>query len=155
MSADDRLAILDAIARYAHAWDERDAETYADSFTADAVFESYISREAGAPLIHHESRAEILTWARERAAALREKATRHSPGLTVFDELTAGAARTRTLLLESVQQLGEETPWLTNTGVYRDEWRKTSAGWKLARRTITHDRSQPGRPFDGPRPPGA
>ncbi len=152
MSADDRLAILDAIARYAHAWDDRDAETYAASFTADAVFESYISLEGSTPLIHHEGRAAILAWARERAAALAEKRTRHTPGSTVFDELTADAARTRTLLLESVLQPGDETPWLTNSGVYLDEWRKTTDGWKLARRSITHDRSRPARPFDGPRP---
>ena len=153
MTAADRLAILDAIARYAHAWDDRDPEAYAASFTADAVFESYISRLGSAPQIHHEGRAAILAWARELAAALADKRTRHTPGSTVFDELGADAARTRTLLLESVLQPGDDTPWLTNNGVYVDEWRKTPDGWKLARRTITHDRSQPARPFDGPRPP--
>ena len=152
MTAAVRLAILDAIARYAHAWDDRDPEAYAASFTTDAVFESRISGPGGAPQIQHQGRAAILAWARERAAALSDKRTRHTPGSTVFDELTSSAARTRTLLLESVLRPGDETPWLTNTGVYLDEWRKTPDGWRLASRTITHDRTQPARPFDGPRP---
>lgn len=152
MSVQSRLAILDVISRYAHAWDDRDPDTYADTFTIDAIFESYISQPEEVPVVRHEGRVAILAWARDRAADLTSKCTRHSPGVTVFDRLTPTVARTRTLLLESVLQPGDETPWLTNTGVYLDDWRNTSDGWKLSHRIITHDRSQRARPFDSPRP---
>ena len=56
MNVDDRLAILDQIARDSYAWDGRDADAYAALFTADGVFEVFAAaREepstpaAGAP----------------------------------------------------------------------------------------------------------
>jgi hypothetical protein len=66
---------------------------------------------------------------------------------TTFDELTADAARTRTMLINTVQRPSDRTPVLMNTGVYHDEWRKTPEGWKLARRAIHHDRHQEGTPY--------
>lgn len=95
MTAAGCLAILAAIARYAHAWDDRDPEAHAASFTADAVFESQISGPGGAPQIRHEGRPAILAWARERAAALSDKRSRHTPGSTVFDELSPNVAAAR------------------------------------------------------------
>lgn len=152
MSVDDRLAILDVIARYAHAWDDRDAETYADCYTDDAVFEAYIA-DQGDPLIHWESRDAILKWATAaHGGHLVGRATRHMPNGTVFDELTNETARTRTMLLETVLRPEDTRPWLTNTGVYEDEWRRTPDGWRLSKRVIVHDRRQPARPMDAPRP---
>lgn len=150
--ASDRLAIIDVIARYAHAWDDRDAETYADCYTDDAVFESYI-RGDPSPHLHYESRVAIDEWARAaHAGHLVGKVTRHRPHSTVFDELTPERARTRTMLLETVYREGDGAPWITNTGVYLDEWRRTPKGWRLAYRAIHHDRSYASRPMDGEKP---
>ena len=150
-SIEDRLAILDAIARYAHAWDDRDADTYADCFTDDAVFEAYIASDPE-PHIRKVTKATILEWARgAHAGHLADRATKHTPNGTVFDELGPDAARTRTMLLETVMRPEDGRPWLTNTGVYVDAWRRTPEGWKLARREMHHDRSQAPRPMDSPR----
>jgi hypothetical protein len=62
MSVEDRLAILDVIARYALAWDGRDAEAYAACFTDDAVFEDWI-KGRDEPLNRLETREAIGAWA--------------------------------------------------------------------------------------------
>ena len=145
MSADDRLAILDGIARYSYAWDGKDADAYAALFTEDAVFEVFAGGDE--PVIHNEGRAAIHAWARATHTGERpglrhhppDEQTRHNQSGTVFDELGADAARTRTMLLSARQSPGDAIPIPSTTGVYRDEWRRTPAGWHLARRTLHID----------------
>ena len=50
MSADDRLEIMEMVARYAYAWDEKNAHAYAACFTDDAEFEVYTRGPRGARL---------------------------------------------------------------------------------------------------------
>ena len=145
MGSGDRLAILDRIGRYSYAWDGRDAEAYAALFTPDGVFEVYAG--GGEPVIRNEGREAIRAWARAIHAGddpgLRRRAegeqSRHHQSGTVFDELGPDAARTRTMLLSTAQAPGDAVPRPSTTGVYRDEWRRTPEGWRLARRTLRMD----------------
>ena len=145
--ADDRLAILDAVARYAHAWDDKDARAYAACFAEDGLLEVWI-RGRDEPVIREQGRAAIERWAarthRGELPGLRPpdaaERTRHAPGGTVFDALEADAARTRTMLFETRVAGGASAPAPQVAGVYDDGWRRTAAGWLIARRVLRMDR---------------
>jgi 3-phenylpropionate/cinnamic acid dioxygenase small subunit len=147
MNVEDRLAILDMIGRYTYAWDERDPDAYANIFAEDGVFEVYFG--AGPePAVQNSSRAEIFRWVSARHAAMEADGiqTRHHMVNIVFDELTADTARTRTTLMETNRRPEDIVPWVAGGGVYRDEWRKTPEGWRIAKRAIHNDRADAIRP---------
>lgn len=140
MTAEDRLDILDQIGRYSYAADDRDAEGMAARFTADGVFER---REIGSdgPVFRAAGRAALLGWATEVIASRGDGVlTRHHQRATVFDELEAETARTRTMLLLTRFAPGDRHPRTVLSGVYRDEWRRTDEGWRIARRVADLDR---------------
>ncbi len=141
---DDRLAIQEVIAQYAYTYDAGDADGFAALFTEDAVWEMLASG-ATRPDVRLESRAAIREWAAHR---LRERAGRftscHHQSGVVFDELTADAARTRTMVLVTHQGAGDAAPHPTDSAVYHDRWRRTPAGWRLTHRTVRRDGGSPG-----------
>jgi len=139
MSAEDRLAIIETIARYSHAWGEGDTDRWIDVFTDDAVFEVR-ARDAAAPHTRHAGRDALYAWAKERHASREgnENIRPMNTG-TVFEELTGTTARTRTMLLQT-QRAGEwRGPSLNVSGIYTDDWRKTADGWRLAYRRLQLD----------------
>lgn len=137
MSADDRLAILDAIQRYSHAIDGRDAEAYAALFAEHGVFE-VTSTTRPQPFIHAAGRDGIRDWVTATMERWGAAQTRHHQCCTVFDALADGAARTRTMLLESRVHPGEQAAPHTQ-GVYTDEWVRAADGWRIARRALRLD----------------
>ena len=132
----DRLAILEQIARYSYAWDDRDLEAYVALFTGDAAF--VVDPELpGGPSVNATGHEAIRTWARERMDARKPGVqVRHHQSGTLFDELGEDQARTRTMLLTSRVGPDGEPP---GSGVYYDEWRRTAEGWRFAKRTLRHD----------------
>lgn len=143
MSIEDRLMILETIARYSYAYDGKDADAFAALFTEDGVWELY---ETGGttPALRIETQAGIRAWVAGLQQRLGEIQTRHFQSGTVFDELTPTTARTRTMLLVSHQQGADRTPFLTRSGVYHDEWLKIPDGWRMTRRALHHDRRPAG-----------
>ncbi len=53
-----------------------------------------------------------------------------------FDELTSDSARTRVMLILTVQGADESSARIPTTGVYHDRWTKTREGWRLAYRAL-------------------
>jgi ketosteroid isomerase-like protein len=151
MNVDDRLSILERIGEYSQAWDGRDSQRYALLFTEDGVFEIF-TLASERPVTRQESRAAILAWARAiHDGAEPEVQRRHHQSGTVFDELTPDTSRTRTMVV-STRAIPGEPPHVSATGVYHDEWRKTSEGWRIARRSFRSDRRDarpPGVPREG------
>ena len=139
MQIEDRLALQEQIARYSYAWDERDLDGYVALFAEDAIFE--VDPELpGGPSVHRRGREEIRSWAEERMAARSpDVQVRHHQSGTVFEELGADHARTRTMLLTSRVGPGGQPP---SSGIYYDEWQRTPEGWRVARRTLRHDFAQ-------------
>ena len=140
MTADDRLAILEQIGRYSYAADDRDVEGMVGLFTGDGVFER---REIGSdgPVYAVAGREALRRWAAEAFGSLPEGVlTRHHQRATVFDELGADAARTRTMFLLTSIAPGDRHPRTVSSGVNRDEWRRTADGWRIARRVADADR---------------
>src|SRR5262245_16336611 len=119
MSVEDRLAIQEAMARYAHAYDGGDAAAFADVFTDDGVFE--IVLPDGDLAVRLRAHDEIVDWASRRLLERRGRFTsRHHQSGILFDELTSTSATTRTTVLVTHHHAGEPAPRLTTTGVYRD-----------------------------------
>ena len=132
----DRLAILEQIARYSYAWDDRDLEAYIALFVEDAAF--VVDPELpGGPSVNATGHEAIRAWARERMDARKPGVqVRHHQTGTLFDELGEDQARTRTMLLTSRVGPDGEPP---GSGIYYDEWRRTAEGWRFAKRTLRHD----------------
>jgi len=135
-SIEDRLAILELIGRYSHTADGSDPEAYAGVFTADGVFHG----RAGQP-------DEIILKGRDKLRAFHHRAmqqrtarqTRHHQSTTIFLELTAVRALTRTYLLTTAGSLGDSPPMTGLTSIYEDEMIKTLEGWRIAYRKIYPD----------------
>ena len=138
MSVEDRLAILEMIGHYSRTYDGKDADGYAELFTEDAVFEVYAGREK--PLLHCGSREAIREWARALHEEMPEGyQSRHHQTGTIFEALGPDSARTTTMLLGTRRYPGDESPRVSGTGIYHDEWRKTPDGWRFARREVHMD----------------
>lgn len=140
MSIEEKLAIHEMIARYSYAYDGKDAEGFANLFVEDGVFEIFVPGKTG-PSVRLQSRREIREWAAQRLQEREGRFTsRHYQSGVLFDELTAQAARTRTMVLVTHQGVTEAAPRPTASGVYHDQWRKTHEGWRLAHRAAHVDR---------------
>ena len=138
MSADDRLAIIEAIQRYSYAVDSRDATAYTALFSIRGVFE-VTSVAHPEPFIHAEGHDGILEWVEPTMERWGDAQTRHNQCCTVFDELTADTARTRTMLLESRMLPDRQIPRPWTQGVYTDDWVREPDGWRITRRALHLD----------------
>ena len=136
----DRLEIAEVIAKYSYAADFSDPDAFAALFVEDGIFEFYI-RDAKEPYERRVSREVIRAKQESRKESKRIsgiKTAHHQSGL-IFIELTADTARTQNMLLHTVQGADETVPRITSSATYFDNWRKTSDGWRIAKRVIRFD----------------
>lgn len=137
-AAADMLEIRHIIAQYSYTFDSRNAEGWSRLFTEDAVWE-FIGGLSPEPMIRLEGRDQILAWARMRHGEIPENINsyHHQSGIS-FEALTPDTARTRVMVLISAHDRTETPPRINITlaGVYHDEWRKTSEGWRFSRRIL-------------------
>jgi uncharacterized protein (TIGR02246 family) len=139
VSIEDKLAIHEVIAQYAHTWEAKDAEGFASLFTEDAVWESFAPGDTQ-PRFRAESRASIRAWATQSHHERPQgRYVRHHQSSTWFEALTTEAARTQTIGLVTMRDATDAAPRLTHSGVYHDQWRKTPEGWRFVRRTFHWD----------------
>jgi hypothetical protein len=142
MNLEDTFAINEVIANYSYTWDSADPDGWANIFTDDAVWESY-HKGAVDPETRVVSRAALRKFAADRFGRRNGEQSRHYQTGTVFLELTAETARTRTMVAVALLPAGEITANINWTGIYIDDWRKTENGWKITRRALHHDRTPP------------
>jgi len=140
--AEDRLEILDLLARYSHAADDGAPEDYADCFTPDGAFHGRVGM---ADEVRIEGRAALLRFAAAARARRSEVQNRHIQTNTMFVEQTPARAHTRTYLLV-MQARGDQPPTPGLTSVYEDEIVKTEQGWRIALRRALSDRKGVLRP---------
>ena len=134
----DRVAIEEMIAQYAYRWDAKDAAGFADLFTEDAVIERWALGELKDRL---EGRDALLAYAHaSHAGRLADRQTRHHMSGIVFIELTANSALTENMVLITHQTAADPPPRIASSGVYRNTWRKSAQGWRIAKRALFVDR---------------
>jgi uncharacterized protein (TIGR02246 family) len=126
----DELEIRNVLARVAHHSDMGDLDDYGAQFTDDARWIM-----AGAPSRH--GRAEI-----QAAGAARRAEGVTGPGSNTRHVISTVAVTVDgdAAVAESYWQFYGETatsPVLRSMGHYRDTFRRTADGWRLARREIT------------------
>jgi 3-phenylpropionate/cinnamic acid dioxygenase small subunit len=126
----DDLEVRDAVARIAQLSDEGALEEYIALFTEDAVW------DGGAAFGVRKGHADILAGARERRGAGTSGPGSHNRHVitTSAVQVQGDSAQVRSYFLFYVEC--DKSPAVRVVGVYQDEFRRTPAGWKLARRMI-------------------
>ncbi len=143
MSLEDKMDILEMIARYSYTYDGRDTDGFAALFATNGVFE-VIHSGSDQPELRLESRAAIQSWASQRhQSVVHGIHDRHHQSGTLFDDLTPAQAQTRTMILITHQGANDPVPRPVLTGVYHDHWQKTDRGWQLTQRSLRHDHHHP------------
>jgi len=136
----DRLAITDVLTQYAFRWDGKDAAGFAELFTDDAVFERQVNGELvpGSRVIGKKA---IFEYALDsHRGRLADRQSRHHFSSVVFLELNAESAITENVALITHKSASEAYPQIRMSGIYRNTWRKTAAGWRISKRILMVDR---------------
>lgn len=134
----NRSAIEDVIVQYAYRWDAKDAAGFVALFTEDSVIERWVLGELKSRL---QGQTALLDYAKaSHEGRLADRQTRHHMSSIAFLELTADSALTDNLVLITHQTASDQTPRVVATGIYRNTWRRTDQGWKIAKRVLFTDR---------------
>jgi hypothetical protein len=138
-TADDKLAILEVMTSYFFALDAlADPAALMGHYAPDAVWECYNYGEKE-PALRFDSREQIEMVVAMESAKPSPQLLRHHPSGTLFRELTATTAVTRTKVLVTAQQPEDPAPRVRNTATCEGRWSKHEQGWKLSRWTIFRD----------------
>ena len=140
-SVEDRLLIAEQLTHYSYRWDGKDAEGFANLFTEDGAMARYTDGEpVGGSRV--EGREAIHAYAtRSHQGRLADRQTRHHFSGLVFLELSADHAVTENMALITHQPFGEPTAHISGSGIYRNTWRRTAEGWRIAERVLCSDRA--------------
>lgn len=125
LTADDRVEIQMLGARYNHAIDFHDHETWADTFVADGCFIS--------PQGRWDGREALIEFSHDSAA--RPPTRRHWTNNWVIDGDGDDATSSCYLNLVDVTNHGA----ILVTGIYRDRLRKVDGAWKFVERNVSID----------------
>ncbi|MDA1091801.1 MAG: nuclear transport factor 2 family protein [Acidobacteria bacterium] len=136
----DRLEIAEQLAQYSYRWDSKDSEGFAKLFTADGAMDQHRGGEpiSGARVVGHDA---ILDYARtSHQGRLADRQTRHHFSALVFLELTPDHAVTENMALITHQTADDTAAFISASGIYRNTWKKTAEGWRIAERVLSTDR---------------
>ncbi|MFZ4688091.1 MAG: nuclear transport factor 2 family protein [Polymorphobacter sp.] len=125
----DILEIQGVLARYAYALDAKDWDALDDVFTADASFD------------YAATGGEIGDWGKIKPWLIKALGnfphSQHLIGLPQIN-LAGDSATSATMLFNPMTFAGPDGPALFFCGAtYRDDWRRTDAGWRISRRVET------------------
>ena len=135
---EDQFLISQQVAKYAQMWDRKDAEAFAELFTEDGVMEWHFAGATGeAPSIAGQARIQGYPESVRTGRLAGRQSRHHFIGL-VFEELQEARALTEHIFM-ATHVVDDEAPVLQSTGIYRIEWRKTDAGWRIANRKLFVD----------------
>jgi ketosteroid isomerase-like protein len=126
---EDRLAIEQTIARYAHAFDTGDISGFVEVFTEDGIFEAVLVDQPDQRAVF-QGHAELRGFA--EAKMPKDVHVLHHVSGVMFDDCVGEAPSTRATVLVTKQLL--DGPAISTHGTYLDRWRRTSAGWRIAHR---------------------
>lgn len=134
VSADDKLAILELLARSAYAYDERKLDLLEGCFTEDAAFSIKIAGvdELVGPF---EGREQIMGL--YRGSLEKQTDVRRHVVSNAFFESDGDEPVVLSYLSLFATENGEAK--LLCTGVYRDRLRRGAGGWEIHRRHLDLD----------------
>lgn len=127
LAADDRLAILDLLARFTRAQDDRNPAAYDDIFTEDAVCEfGRLGVFEGRDVIRDFLGAALLSFSY----------TQHRVIGTVIEGTPTGASTRTYYSARHVRPGVEGGETCITGGEYFDEFVRADDGWRMSRRRI-------------------
>ena len=124
LTSEDKLAIMELVARYNHAYDGGDAEAWAATFTEDGAFQSRGRRTEG--------REALVRKVEEEA----EKIATFKPRHLISNFVIEGDGDSATLTCHLLLMSGSD---VAAVGSYDDVLRRVDGVWKFAHRTVTVD----------------
>ncbi len=136
--ADDKLDILDLISRFSHTFDGGDSSAFADVFSDTGIF---TERIGGQDLVRGRGQKELKAFAQGEVEKRGTNQPRHHVRNTIFTEMTADRAVTRTYFLATNVAGAGKLATVTGTGIYEDESVRTQKGWRISKRVAIHDKS--------------
>jgi hypothetical protein len=125
LRADDKLQILELLARYAWTIDSADAEGYASLFTKDAVL--------GMGDAQYHGTNEILAYASELVSRPNWPGSQHHNGQIIFDEGNPTTCKLRSYSM-ILFRLADGSCNFRHLGLYRDRCVKVDEQWYFAER---------------------
>lgn len=130
---EDRAEITELIAEYAYRYDENRITDFVELFLADAELSFYVA-SGDEPFLTTSSNAERMVTLREIKSSPNRQAgqARHIQTNTVLEHLSNGRISGRTFLVCTLQPVDGSPNKILFTGVYRDEFQRTDAGWRFA-----------------------
>ena len=139
-SIEDRLLIAEQLAQYSYRWDGKDSAGFADLFTEDGAMERRRGGEVvtGSRVVGRQAILDYATTSHQ--GRLADRQTRHHFSALVFLELSADSAVTENMALITHQTAGDSAAFISASGIYRNTWKKTAQGWKIAERVLFTDR---------------
>jgi len=125
--AEDRLAIMDVLVRYATGIDQRNWPLFRTCFTDDftAEYDGFGTWTSGDEI------TQVMIGAHEQVGATMHRMS------NMAIEPTATGAKSRTYVDAVLMPLEAGGPTSQATGYYDDTHVKTEAGWKIASRKFT------------------
>lgn len=133
LSADDKLAIAELLARSAYAFDEQDLEMLEACFTPDAVFSILIK---GGDMIGPFEGREAVMKLYSDAMGAQTDVRRHVASNIFFKSETGDPQVISNLTLFATENA---TTTLLSVGVYQDTVRRTDDGWRVLKRHLDLD----------------
>ena len=133
LSADDKLAIAELLARSAYAFDEQDLEMLEACFTPDAVFSILI--KGGDMIGPFEGREAVMKLYSDSMDAQTD-VRRHVASNIFFKSETGDPQVISNLTLFATENA---TTKLLSVGVYQDTVRRTDDGWRVLKRHLDLD----------------
>jgi 3-phenylpropionate/cinnamic acid dioxygenase small subunit len=133
LSAEDKLAIAELLARSAYAFDEQDLEMLEACFTPDAVFSILI--KGGDMIGPFEGRDAVMKLYSDSMDAQTD-VRRHVASNVFFKSETGDPQVISNLTLFATENA---TTKLLSVGVYQDTVRRTDDGWRVLKRHLDLD----------------
>ena len=134
LPAQDYVDVQNLYARYNHASDAGDAETYAACFTDDGVLQI----DPVGVLV--QGRASLVAYKQKDAAGRGGRYRRHWNGSLWLEPVDADTVRGR-CYFHGYNGTPGQPPVLADAGVYDDRIVRVGGVWRFARRHITLDGS--------------
>ncbi len=147
MDAQDRQEILDVISGYSYSYDRNDMDALIQLFDEEAVTNIFVPSQ-DRPFHTTTTLTQLREEIGERRASLARKGiqTRHFTANTMLTVVSQGRVRGRTVFLVIWQRPGKLTPRVMHSGIYDDEFLRTSGGWRFVRRDLRLDHELPSHP---------
>jgi hypothetical protein len=138
LTTSDRIEITELIARLCHALDFSSPQDFVDVFVPEGAFQATTSDKTGGQIkFRHEGHDQLRAFA-EAAAARRRGLGRHwTSNLVVTGTGEAAQAVSYVMFLEIDGATGGRS--IPISGIHRDVFTKTDAGWRFVQRTVIAD----------------